>query len=163
MRIYSIFILFIVILLVGCNNVKTESNTDSQFSCEKNSDCVSATEIGCYIANNGHAGYDICPSVNKNNFKPKCLETDTCREPWKIICGKGVCKSIECEKDSDCLSATKVGCYVECNPNEGRDCSLNDLCPAITKNTFEPACTKPFVCREPSKIICENNKCKSIE
>jgi hypothetical protein len=161
MRPYLIFIIVIVIFLIGCTNI-VNTNVDHQFSCKIDSDCVSATEIGCYTVNNGFAGYDICPAVNKDNFKPQCRETEVCRDPLKIICDNGMCKSIECETDSECVSATEVGCYVACNPEEGRVCSLIDLCPAVAK-TFEPVCDKPFPCNEPSKIICENNQCKSIE
>jgi len=163
MRIYLIFMILIVIFLISCTNI-VDGNIDPQFSCNKDSDCVSATEIACYKANNGFAEYEICPAVNKDKFDPFCLASPyPCREPSSIICDNGMCKSIECETDSECVSATEVGCYVACNPEEGRDCSLNDLCPAVTKNTFEPVCDKPFPCNEPSKIVCENNRCKSIE
>jgi hypothetical protein len=163
MRIHLIFMMLISIFLISCTST-VDSNHDFQYSCKLDSDCVSAAEIGCYTTNNGFVEYGICPAVNKDKFQPLCDKGPVqCREPFSIICHKGMCKSIECEKDSDCVSVTEVGCYLNCKSEEGRDCSGNNMCPAVNKNTFEPICDELVGCNEPSKIVCENNECKSLE
>lgn len=67
-----------------------------------------------------------------------------------------------CEQDSDCVSATQHHCYVDCD-SLGEDCSDYSLCPVYHKDSKTEGCEKTVLCREPSRIICENNQCKSIE
>lgn len=165
MKTYPWLVTLYVLFLFGCKNV--DSEVISKFSCKQDSDCISATKVGCYVACNPEDGSDcslfsLCPAFN-NKFQPSCRESIPCKEPFKIVCDKGKCKSTECETDSDCVSSSKLGCYKVCNAEKDINCTRYPLCPPGNKNKFNRCVEIWSVCREisnESNIICENSQCK---
>jgi len=143
--------------------------------CNQDSDCGSSSEYGCYIECNpltdgDCSAYPLCPAMPKG-LAFSCEESwGFCRLPQKIACQNHQCESFSknpeftsvdqargCEQDSDCVSATAVGCYMAC---EGRGCAASQgICPAVNKNTFKPTCFESILCMEPAWVSCDKGLC----
>ena len=160
MKNFLIVTLIMSLLIAACQQSNLQKN------CKQDSECVSISEVACYKEcepnEDPECSYvSLCESykVFSQTKNPACEKAVFCKKPQQIKCIKGQCTSIECESDSDCKSITELGCVLPCE-NEKKSCIL---CPSVNVNTRNATCEELWsICREPSKIVCESYRCKSI-